>query len=434
MFRSRFELLIVMALAFPVLAQQGFRGERDGEGDRPRWVQRMLDQLADDLELDESQRTQMQAVADEQGRRMREMGRLFRDIRQAERDGDDALAEELRAQLPERPAEGWNPRTQFFDELEPILRDDQLLRLDEIRERFPGRGEERMNRFADDLNLDEGQRVQLEEASAELRSRMMAQGEQWRELRPLYDELREAREAGDDELAAEIEAEIEELRPNPGRGMEEFFDQVEGFLREDQIPALNEMRAEAAEMRQRFSERRGAEFGRDVEESAAETLGRLEEEVDLGDLELTDEQRAEFARTIEGLQARADQMSAAEVRAEALGSLKKVLREDQMGAFDEIQRSVLTARQRGGVEVDDVRVVLRAARAADLSREQMDKLKEIQRTAGVKYRQVRRDPDKVARLAEEVRAEIETMLSAEQARAFERELERVTQRNRRAGR
>ncbi|MFQ5413251.1 MAG: Spy/CpxP family protein refolding chaperone, partial [Phycisphaerae bacterium] len=238
--------LVVVTTVSSVLGQPaddgGGRGLQGRRRDRGAWVARMVERVAQELNLDDEQNAQLNTIVAEQRERMREVRRLFRALREAEDSGDAERAEELRAQLPERPEHGWDPVRPVLDRLEPFLRPDQLDGLEALRNR-PRGPRARLERLAEDLNLDAQQRVQFDEFAEAMGARFSDQRGRWRELRPLFRELREARDTGDAELVETLTAQISELRPARGTAMNEFFDNVEGILREDQIPVLQQIRS-----------------------------------------------------------------------------------------------------------------------------------------------------------------------------------------------
>ncbi len=90
------------------------------------------------------------------------------------------------------------------------------------------------------LNLDDGQRLQFDEFSSAQHEKMRQGFEQQRSLRR---EMREAREAGDDARVEELRGQIDAMpRPDWGAGRNELLTYVESILREDQKPLLSSFR------------------------------------------------------------------------------------------------------------------------------------------------------------------------------------------------
>lgn len=235
--------LLTGVLAAMAWAQEGAdspeqRGERRWRGgpDRSMWADRMFTRIADELDLDEEQRTQFDEITAEHRERMRESGRRWMEVRQAMRDGDEERAAELRAELREwRGAE--SGISEVLDEIEPILRDDQVGRLWEIQDRMQ-RGRDHRERYSrivrelpDELELDEEQRGEFSRLLAARREQMR---ERWAERRPLMQQMREAHEAGDEERVAELRRQLEESRPDPATMFAAFFEQLKDILTEEQ--------------------------------------------------------------------------------------------------------------------------------------------------------------------------------------------------------
>jgi hypothetical protein len=252
--------LMVIACVGPLQAQEreeGRRRRRERRGPDPARMEERFDsmiaRLNDELELSEEQRAQLDEIAETHRAQMREQGETWRAMREAMRDGDEERAEELRAQLEEtgRP---WELFENMLDEVEPMLDDEQHERflemrgeMEQRRERWRGR-RERMQRYRemtrelpDELEMDEEQRKQYEQFLDAWREQFR---DRMRETRPLFDQMREAREAGDEERVEEIRARLEEMRPDEGAMSSEFFDKVEEMLRDDQKRVLTVYRAE----------------------------------------------------------------------------------------------------------------------------------------------------------------------------------------------
>ena len=217
------------------------RGPRGGAG----WYDRMLARVTNELQLDESQREQFDEIVATHRERMQEMGQRWQELRQAMRDGDEERAAVLRAELPQRgPGGMFGP---ILEDLEPLLREDQLERLHAMQERMQ-EGRRRgdmyrrvMTELPEELGLDEAQREQWDQLMA---TRREQRREQFEQMRPIWEEMRTAQEAGDEERLAELRAQLEEMRADPEAGLQSLFDELEGILREDQILILNEYRRE----------------------------------------------------------------------------------------------------------------------------------------------------------------------------------------------
>ena len=419
------------------------RGEGWGGGRRDRGMGRMVDRIAERLELDEEQRAVLEDLTAEQRERMNAMRQTFRAIREAEEAGDVETAEFLRAGLPER-GEGWRNRmAPLLEGLEPVLREDQLGALEAMRNEPRGPAA-RFARMGDELELDDDQRARFRELAEGLGERFRSQREQWRALRPKYDELREARSAGNDERAAELEQEIEGMRPNPGGIFDGFFEDAKTFLNDDQIAQLEEMRArqraERGERRGRDRQREGRppdRLGeRDEGQNTAQILSRLEEALDFGgQLELDERQRVSLQKAIEDARKQLEANDADQERIVegVFKAMRADLREDQIKSFGSLKASVVSGTT-SVASAGDIRLVLRAVRKVRLRTDQKRKLRDIHKAGAAEFKKVRNDKAEAAKLADEVKRQIVEMLNDRQIRTFERELERQTRRARRAQR
>ncbi len=240
----------------------------------------MAERLAEVLDLDETQRGQLDEIVaryrerwDEQRTRGGEMRALLEEMRAAREAGDQARIEELRNRLSEARRGGEELRTQFFDEVEMILREDQVERLHQFRERMGGfgRGEGgpmlwMAERLREELRLDETQSRRFDELLESLREKMTGLRDQPRE---------ERREAF-------------------GRLMEEFYSQLEPILNAEQVKVLADYRERTRqagrgdELRELFRAVRRLDL---TEEQAArlreieQEARRSQREIDRGDRE-----------------------------------------------------------------------------------------------------------------------------------------------------
>ncbi len=256
--------VVLVVLATSALAQDGERGgrRRGGEG-RPGGPGRgdmslgmMVERLAERLELDAAQKTKFNEVvaqytakwdAQEPGR-MRE---LMDEMRTARQNGDDARVAELQEEMRKLGEARRALMNQFYDAVKPILRPEQVQKLDELRQRGPGgrgpegegpRGLMRLIReLPEKLELTAEQKAQFEPLAAKYGRQMQGQRE---ELRPLMQQLREARQAGDDAKAAELEEQIQAKR---SAASEAFYAEVEAILTDTQKAKLADLRVEAGD-------------------------------------------------------------------------------------------------------------------------------------------------------------------------------------------
>jgi len=337
--------VVIGVLSASAWGQDGQQDGRPPDGRGPRggpdhsgWADRMFMRVADELDLDDEQRIQFEEITAPRREEMREMGQRWREVRQATREGDEERAAQLRAELPEWRGPG-SGLSELADEIEPILRDDQVGKLWEIADRTQRRQDDReryrtiIRELPDELDMDEEQREEFDQLVQSERDRMRGR---MSEMRPVFEEMREAREAGDEQRLAELREQLETSRPNSETIETAFFEQLGGIL--------------------------------------------------------DDQQRAQLAVYREGLES---------------------------GVQDE---------QRG---LDDVRDVLRAVKRLRLTSEQKDAVREIEHEAIGAYRKIgRRDREGQVLLAAEVKGEIADLLDSEQVEQFEQQLQRLGRRSR----
>jgi len=223
-------------------------------------IRNMADRIATRLNLTPEQRTAYDAIVAKHEAATgdgAEMRGLMEQMRAARDDNDDAKVAELREKMRQMGAAREEATESFFDEVETILSDQQKTVLDDVRDRMRDqadqgrRGQEAMElmrRLPDELNLTPEQRTQYEALIQEQRESRRAQGE---ELRPLFQQLREARQAGDEARAAQIEAEIEAKQPQgggrggpggPGGNIDELLNKLMPILSAEQQAKLTELR------------------------------------------------------------------------------------------------------------------------------------------------------------------------------------------------
>jgi Spy/CpxP family protein refolding chaperone len=300
--------LIIGVLAAPAWAQQETGrprqpGERRGGpgGGRPAWGGRMFTRVANELDLDEGQRAEFDKIVAAYRERMREQGRRWMEVRQAMRDGDEERAAQLRAELPERGGPG-SGMAEVLEEIEPILREDQVATLWEIQDRMQSRQDdwERYRSVVDDLpdelKLDATQREEFDRIMESRRQQMRERGS---ELRPLFEEMREAGEAGDLERVAELRRQLEEARPDPASMFPGLFEELEGMLNDEQKERL-------AAFRERL-ETGGADAGQREPEDVRNVLKAVRR------LSLSSEQKSDIR----------------EIEREAIGAYRKIGRRNQ---------------------------------------------------------------------------------------------------------
>ena len=269
--------LTMLFLTLPAIAQdeqptertQGplgreWRGPREGRG--PEFMlDRLSSRMIQSLELDEQQQVELNQIVaafrqqvEENMPSPEEHQQLREEMRVARESGDDAGMDELRGRLRELRSGMHGMMDGFFTEVETILDANQVERLGHMRARFAEgqqRGERRRNmrrlidQIPEQLELTDEQQSRYEELVGELNTQNEARRQHWEEMRPLFEEMREARESGDDERVAEIRSQLEETRNADGNSYETFFGELEKILNDDQ-------KAQLAGLRERPGRRR----------------------------------------------------------------------------------------------------------------------------------------------------------------------------------
>jgi Spy/CpxP family protein refolding chaperone len=225
----------------PRMRQMGMRGGSP-EGRFDGWFER----LAEDLALDDAQRAQVDQMAEPYRAKFRERGERFRQMREAMEAGDEALVEQLRAEMPD-PGDLTETMEQFSTEIETVLRPEQADRLREMRARFTAMREEREARrqmieeMPDRLNMTDEQRAEYE---ALVREERRSMGERMRRMR-------EQGEMGPDGMGPEgmgpgefDPSQMRQFQRNRGPFSDDFLNKVDGMLTDDQRPLLAQMREE----------------------------------------------------------------------------------------------------------------------------------------------------------------------------------------------
>ena len=250
---------LVWLISAGVVAQEPEPGPRPGPGfrrmvDRPGFDRaggpwpfygRMVERMGADLELDDEQRVAFEELTAGFRQRMADAGARWEEIRAAREAGDEARAAELRRDMD--PARGQEEIDTALDQLESHLRPEQIDKLDAMRDRMERDRAERdgfrrlMTDLPDRLELNDEQKEQFDEVMAENRRAM---GERFAAMRPLWEEMREARESGDAEAAAALQAQLDAQRPRLETQMGEIFSRLEPLLNDAQKTSMQEFRDE----------------------------------------------------------------------------------------------------------------------------------------------------------------------------------------------
>jgi hypothetical protein len=304
------------------------RGPRGGEGGpAPARTAIMLDRMAvrltNDLNLDEQQKT--------------ELSKIVADFK------------ERANQMPPSGPEGDQPRgrpglqlmSDFFDKVRTILDDQQAAKLQQIRDDMGQRlreggmrgGVERaIQELPDKLKLDDAQKAQFDKLVAQHREQAQARQQRMRELQPIIEEMRKARESGDTQRAAELQKQIDQARQSMGNPAETFYSELVKILRPDQQETLKQYRQE--------TEERGA--GPGAGPGDVRTIARA-----VRRLELDEQQRVQVKEILKSAEQKSHDLGRDEPQAQAglardtKAQIVKLLRPEQVQKFEE----ALTAEQ-----------------------------------------------------------------------------------------
>ena len=272
--------LTTVALAQPERGDRrgGFGGGPGGPDGGPptpgRMLERMADMLRGRLDLDDAQQVQLDEIvaAIREGAELNggpgDMQALFEEMRTAREAGDDARVDELREQMRGQFRQMGDTMTALLDQVEPILSEEQVGQLSELRQRMNDRmrggdprqqAQEAIRDMRQELKLNDEQATQFDTLVEEFRARGREAGQRMGDMRSIFEELRTAREAGDTAKVEELRAQIEQQRPDPRRWMEEFLDGVEGIVGPEQAAIVQKYR-------DRLAAGPGGERGREARE------------------------------------------------------------------------------------------------------------------------------------------------------------------------
>ena len=310
--------------------------------------------------------------------------------------------------------------------------------------RAPGqRGRQSIfDRIRSQLDLSEEQQTKYDEIVAKYRrdhGGMNMQG-----MRKIMKEMREARKAGDNERVAELRKQLAESRK--GSSLDAFFDELEPILNADQ-------REKLASIRQNMRSRRGRGRG---------PVAQLEHL--RGQLKLSDEQAAKYDELLDQLKEDLKSTSNSEQTQAVIKQIREAAEAGDNERVRELSRKLPNARRRNeqlvAAFLDDVEGFLkpnqkkileryrrrmrsgrgqaeirswfRYVRRLDLSEEQRDTLRDIEKNAARKMRDARKNGESAATVAEDIKQQLRDMLTDEQVAQFDRWLD--SQKDARGGR
>lgn len=268
-------------VARPDRAEPGADQQPGGQRMRP-----MIDRLVRELELDEAQKAELDRILEGQREQMSEMRRAAQEMRAARQAGDEARLAELREKFGDVQRGGGAMFDGIFDQLAPHLRPDQKAKLDTVRKDFAARqpgGPAAIdwNDLAQQLKLDDAQRAKYDEIVERTRGEG-GPGGPAEEMRGIYEEMRAARDAGDDAKVEELRAKIGDMRRAGGSRGEAALDEIAAILHDDQKAVLTRYRERVARGRgqQLDDPRQIIRVARrlDLTEDQIDQLGQIEED------------------------------------------------------------------------------------------------------------------------------------------------------------
>jgi Spy/CpxP family protein refolding chaperone len=202
------------------------------------------------------------AVEVEARRERMEYRQTIQTYREARMSGDDATAEAMMERLKTLKPVGAHVLRGFYNELNDVLTPEQQERVEAFRleTRDPTLGRElRMRmlieKLPEHLDLTAEQREQYRALQAELRGTGARYRAQLNELRPLLEEMRAAKAAGNMERFEELRLEYNKLRPQP-LTRTQFFDRVETLLTPEQLTRFYTLRGPLVPPGERLDVRR----------------------------------------------------------------------------------------------------------------------------------------------------------------------------------
>lgn len=245
--------------------RETIRTERE-EQMRKRFEDRYT-QIAEDLQLDDSQRATLDQIKANQLQQMEDFRNRWREVRQAYDSGNSALGDQLREQMMTEMRENGGPQAfmnRVFDDLDPVLTDEQRERAAEMREEGPGfgggrqGGRGRAGEGSRQRDAEEAENLSPEalpkslgltpDQQASFASMLSSHKQQTAGLQSQIDRVREqiavASRGGDTSNLEQLNAQLVGLEGQLAQADEAFYDQVGSILTPDQQAQLADLRAE----------------------------------------------------------------------------------------------------------------------------------------------------------------------------------------------
>lgn len=475
------------------------RERRDGRRRGPNMDQ-MYDRLTKEIALDEEQLAQLEEIKAAQRERFESFRQRREEIRELEQSGDaegaQRLRDEMRSEFEQNAGRRGGPMAETVEAIEGILNDDQLQQFRTLQEtvrkerdqQMRQRFNERYDEFANQLGLDDDQRVVLEDIKAQ-------QVEQMESFRARWEEVRQAYDDGDTEYADSLRQElVSEMRDGggPRRFFNDAMEQLDPVLTDEQREIAVQMQEDRESRRDRRRERR-QEMAEGQSDSATTEVNQRSGEVVADDngnvpsidkapigsvdslpgvLNLDDDQKSVYSELSNAHQA---SMNATNMKAESLrqklakaeadgdeamvetltaqlaeveanaaaedeqfyNRLNEILDDDQRALLSDFRTEQQVEKDLEGIDAD-LRTVLRAAMRLKLDREQKEFVRNMAKESRERVKAARktdrknRDRERTAekKLAEQIRDEIAAKLTADQSVEFTKSLEKMSRKTR----
>jgi len=347
--------IVGLALVLPALAQESPEPADAHPQPKPipdfpqpprgsHGVAEMLKRTMDQLKLDEEQRAKAEELAAQIRKKYAQEGRRDKAIairqkrQEAKQRGERELADKYAREL--KALRGDNEiKKEFYEAITPLLRPEQVARLERIRTPLRARGGEPAHdelhnilQIGKQLQLDEQQSQRFEELAAELREAVKAPNPA---EEALLKKLQKAVDDGRFDDISPLRKELEEVRQSDPPAIAAFFEKLEPILNAEQRQKLAEIRAEVERKR-----------GPDARE-----LLRLVRRLELSDAQKELMKELEKQAREKLRDAGRDKDKLAEANATIEQQLRSILTPEQSAKLDSLLKKGGTAAARQGPRV-----------------------------------------------------------------------------------
>ena len=222
-------LTSLTAIAFSQDQNNGQQPPRQVRGGGGGGGQRFIDDLVTRLELDAQQKEQFDKI-----------------IAEARAQAAEAAPADGQGQ-GRRGGGGPQMMEKVFEQLTPILRPDQVEKLNQARQDM-GRGGnrdpmQRLNQLKSDLNLSPDQAAQFDELAGKMREQFQQQ-QNSDERRQMMEQMREAQQSGEQQKLDEIRTKMRESMSGMNQMMDSFYEDLNKTLTPEQQKKLADYRAQ----------------------------------------------------------------------------------------------------------------------------------------------------------------------------------------------